>query len=392
MTIKNHPITSIIIPTYNRLHVLPRAVESVLNQTLKDYEIIVVDDASTDNTKKMLIEKYGVKIIYIGKRRNEGLSAARNTGIKSSRGKYIAFLDDDDVWLPKKLELQIDLIEKNPSLGLVYCGCYKVDRDDKVMSEIKPTKKGYIFDDMLCANYIVGSASAALVKRELLVNTGYFDENLTSLEDWDLWIRISKFHEIDYVDQPLVKYKMHDYNMSKNILNMEKSTFSVFNKYWPELSKDKKYEEKKNKLYSDHCISFAWRYYHMGERDDFERLLFLALEYYPLNRIYIRGEDLQGKEKAVFSMFDKYWNQCVDHKLIDGRKKAYTSQYIQLAGEYYNHREMHNYRRCLAGAFRCSFPRVPLRLSIPFIKSFLGKTLADRIHNVRKRLMKCREL
>jgi hypothetical protein len=126
----------------------------------------------------------------------------------------------------------------------------------------------------------------------------------------------------------------------------------------------------------------------MGERDDFERLLFLALEYYPLNRIYIRGENLQEKEKAVFSMFEKYWNKFIDHKLIDGRKKAYTCQYIQLAWEYYNHSEMHNFRRCIAYAFRCSFPRVPLRLSIPFIKSFLGKNFSNRMHKVRKKIVK----
>jgi len=123
------PLVSVIIATYNRAHLIPQSIESVLSQTFKDYEIIVVDDGSSDNTKELLKNRYGESIIYIGKEKNEGLSAARNIGVKAAKGKYLAILDDEDIWLPEKLEMQIRLMQKNPSLGVVYCGCCKVNRN-----------------------------------------------------------------------------------------------------------------------------------------------------------------------------------------------------------------------------------------------------------------------
>lgn len=384
------PLVSVIIPTYNRAHLISQSIESVLNQTFKDYEIIVVNDGSTDNTKELLSTRYGEKILYIGKKKNKGLSAARNTGIEASRGKYIAILDDDDEWLPHKLEMQIDLMHKNQSLGLVYCGYYEVNRYSEVIREIKATRRGYVFSNLLCGNCIV-PASAALVKREVFFKTGYFDENLSSCEDWDMWLRVSQSYEVDFVDQPLVKYKIHDYNMHKNLLIMEKSTFSVLNKYLPGISEKKSSEERKNKAYSKNCTNLAWNYYQVGDEDSFKRLLYQALEYYPLNEIFIHGDDLAEKENALFEVFHNFWNKPEHQKDVDVRKKTFTTQFIQLAWEYYHHGDMRSFRRCIRKAFKFSFPRVPLRLSIPFIKSFLGKNLADRVHNARERLVKWNE-
>src|SRR4030042_7025637 len=116
------PLVSVIIPTFNREHIIAQSLESVLWQSFSDYEIIVVDDGSTDNTGEFLRKHYGDKIRYIAKSQNGGLSAARNAGIELSRGTYIAILDDDDLWLPDKLGLQVDLLEKNLGVSLVYCG------------------------------------------------------------------------------------------------------------------------------------------------------------------------------------------------------------------------------------------------------------------------------
>jgi len=380
MTSTKIPLISIIVATYNRAYLVSQSIESVLNQTFKGCEIIVVDDASTDNTRELLNEKYGDQIIYIGKKKNEGLSSARNTGIRASRGEYLAFLDDDDAWLPEKLELQMDLMKEKPLLGLVYCGYYEVNRDGKVISEIKPTKRGYIFDDLLCRNYIAGSASAVLVKREVFAKTGYFDENLSSCEDWDMWIRVSKFYEIDFVSRPLVEYMIHDDNMSRIILNMEKSTFAVLNKYWTEISREKKYEERKNKLYSDHCISFAWRYYLEGDRKSFNRLIYQALEYSPLNTIFVHGEGARGKEEALFEVFHKYWNKPEHQEQRESRKWVFNRQYIQLAWEYYSMGDMKNFRRCLLQSFRnCPSGKVLVLL----LKSLLGKRAMEEIHRLR---------
>ena len=325
---------SVIITTYNRAHLVTKSIESVLSQTFKEYEIIVVDDGSTDGTKGLLEERYAGKIIYIGKKKNEGLSAARNTGIEASKGKYIAFLDDDDLWLPEKLELQVNLMQKKPFLGLVYCGYYGVNKTGGVLREVKPTKRGKIFDDILLSNCL-GPPSASLVKKEVFAKAGYFDENLSSSEDWDMWLRVSKLYEIDFVNRPLVKYRIHGYSMSKNMLTMEKTTFSVLNKYLPGISERKSSEEKNNKAYSKNCIILAWNYYQAGDKRSFKRLLYRALEYYPLSEISIQGNDLPGKENVLFEVFHDFWNKAESQNYVDSRRTVFAKQYSQLALEYY---------------------------------------------------------
>jgi glycosyltransferase involved in cell wall biosynthesis len=382
------PLVSVIIPTYNRAQLVYRAVESVLAQTFKDYEIIVVDDGSTDTTEELLESAYKGKVLYIKKERNEGLAAARNTGIQVSRGACLAFLDDDDTWHPKKLELQIALLRHKPSLGLVYCGYFQVDGTGRVGGEVKPTKRGKIHDELLCRNYIVGSASAALMAKEVVSRIGYFDEMLPSCEDWDMWIRIAKCYEIDFVDEPLVNCTFHSERMSSRLLNMESATFAVLDKHWPENPQREHTGQQRNKLYSDHCISFAWRYYERGERQSFDRLMYKALEYYHLNTVFIQGNDLQGKEEALFEIFRRYWDNPAHREQSKKRRWSLSRHYLQLAWEYYHRGDMKNYRRCVGKVFQFSYPRVPLRLIIPFFKSFLGKPIAEGIHQARERLMK----
>src|SRR5262245_11345247 len=186
------PKISVIIPTHDRAHFLPGAIFSVLNQTFQDFEIIVVDDASNDNTSEVVAAFNDERIRFLQHETNKGGSAARNTGILNSQCDYIAFLDDDDEWLPDKLAKQMDvLLRSPPEVGCVYTGYVMVDgTTGRVIDQRTPAKKGNLANDLLRSNY-VGGTSSALLKRDCLKKVGLFDENLPRSQDYDLWIRIA---------------------------------------------------------------------------------------------------------------------------------------------------------------------------------------------------------
>ena len=205
------PEVSVVIPTYNRAGFLRSAIRSILNQTFQDFEIIVVDDGSTDCSAKEVVSEFrDPRIRYIRHEVNRGGSAARNTGIKSSKGKYIAFLDDDDEWLPEKLERQINVIDSSSErVGGVYTGFLLVNRESgKVISRRIPYKSGNLYKELVSGNCI-GTTSTLLLKRECFDKVGLFDEILLSSQDYDMWIRISKEFFFECLSEPLVRYYVH---------------------------------------------------------------------------------------------------------------------------------------------------------------------------------------
>jgi len=196
---------SVIIPTYNGAHLLDRAIQSVLNQTYQDFEIIVVDDASTDNTEGLVKSFDDGRIQYNRHEVTKGAAAARNTGIKIARGDYIAFQDSDDEWLPEKLEKQIKVfVDASSNVGVVYTGFWRIKNNKKVYIPFSriTQKEGNIHRSLLETNFI--GTPAAMVKTECLSRLGTFDERLPRLQDWELWIRISKYYCFKCIDEPLV--------------------------------------------------------------------------------------------------------------------------------------------------------------------------------------------
>jgi glycosyltransferase involved in cell wall biosynthesis len=377
-----NPVASVIIPTYNRAHLISRSIDSVFQQTFKDYEIIVIDDGSRDKTKEMLWERYGDQLVYIGKEKNEGLSAARNAGIKAARGKYLALLDDDDEWLPEKLEMQIALMAATSAPGLVYCNGFKVNEKGEVIGEIKGFAKGAALDALLSYNCL-GPPSSVLLKKDVLEKIGCFDENLRALEDWDLWIRVAQLYVIDFVDHCLVKYRVHADNMSNNINAMKIATFAVLDKYWPSVCDSKDDKSRRNAVYSNHCVNFAWKEYEAGDIAAFKELMIKALEYDSSRDIFTAGYDVKQKETAIFGVFKIFWgDRCaaMNRHII---KRCYANHYLQFAWEYYHHGDMHNFRRCVMRVFQFTFPKLQLRLTLPYVKSFLGKYVSDAIHDLR---------
>lgn len=200
------PRVSVVIPSYNRGHTIVACLQSVLTQTFQDFEIIVVDDASADDTKARVASVEDPRIQYIAHAQNWGGAAARNTGIRAARGEFIAFLDSDDTWAPEKLAQQLACIEsRGPDYGVVYTWFIGRDNEGQEVSRSNHTLDGWAFESLLVANY-VGTFSSILVRRSVIEGVGGLDESLRSCQDWDLSIRLSRVTKICCVEDYLVSY------------------------------------------------------------------------------------------------------------------------------------------------------------------------------------------
>jgi glycosyltransferase involved in cell wall biosynthesis len=200
------PLVSIIIPTYNRAHIIERALHSVTNQTLQDFEIIIVDDASTDNTTEVIDQFDDPRIRYLQHNENRFAGAARNTGMEAATGKYIAFLDSDDAWLPLKLERQIGLLEgKDADCGCSYTGAIINVEGGLVKNKTyEPTYSGEAFDDYLLQKFTIWTPTF-MFRTELLMHVEPFDPKLTRAEDIDFNLRLLKHSKLSCAPEPLVE-------------------------------------------------------------------------------------------------------------------------------------------------------------------------------------------
>lgn len=200
------PFFSVVIPTHNRSGLLMRAIRSVLRQTFENYELIVVDDHSDDNTYQDVISFSDDRIRYMLNKRSTGACGARNTGIYSAKGTWIAFLDDDDLWLSDKLRLQYEkIINLRKTVGLI-CTDYAIYKGKtKKIVFIKNRSHGWLNDKILFGEYI-GCLSSSCVRKEVLIQINGFDESLKANQDQDLWLRISKIVEVDNVPKTLVLF------------------------------------------------------------------------------------------------------------------------------------------------------------------------------------------
>ena len=198
---KRNPLVSVIIPTYNRGWIIKEAIDSILAQDYTEFELIVVDDGSTDHTSDVL-DSYGndIKVLF---QKNKGVSAARNRGIAEASGKFIAFLDSDDLWLPQKLTVQIEFFNQTPDA--LICQTEEVwIRNGLRVNPKKRHKKpsGMIFNPSL--ELCLVSPSAVMIRRSLFGRVGKFDETLPACEDYDLWLRISCRFPVHLIDTPLI--------------------------------------------------------------------------------------------------------------------------------------------------------------------------------------------
>lgn len=238
----------VIIPAYNAERFIERTLQSVVSQTYLPEKIIIVDDGSTDGTVSIINDfKNNTKVkIELYRQENKGPNAARNVGLKHSTSEFLAFLDADDLWESTKLEKQLKVFEKSDfkDLGLVYTAYDLIDEDDEKIKQsflvfkLDPGLRGNVFDKMFDAMKITGSCSGVLIKRDCFGKVGFFDEELKGAEDWDMWIRISQYFEIDYVNEVLVHVRLHKSNSHNNQLMMAKNMIMFLKKWSGILDKD----------------------------------------------------------------------------------------------------------------------------------------------------------
>jgi GT2 family glycosyltransferase len=231
MVASNTPTVSVVIPAYNRAAVVGRAIRSVFAQTFEDWELVVVDDGSTDDTHRVIASLSDARTRCVRHDHNRGQSAAQNTGINVSRGSYVAFLDSDDEWLPQKLAKVVDCFGALPEdVGLVYSGKKLVEETGRVVRIRKPTLQGDVYGNLLEWDFI-GSCSRVVVRRSVLGLVGGFDERFVNCQDWDLWIRVSKVSRIAAVPDCLVIRYLGQGQVTGSLHSIRNGKAKIIDKY-----------------------------------------------------------------------------------------------------------------------------------------------------------------
>lgn len=243
------PRVSVIIPAYNQAAYLEEAIESALKQNFRDYEIVVVNDGSTDDTSEVASHFDG-QIVYIFQE-NLGLAGARNTAIKNARGEFIALLDSDDVWLPEFLDKTVAVLSNNPKASMVYTGnCYiDLNGNEIGVQNTKVVPPDLVYQTFLKnGNWFV--PSAVVFRRNLAIQVGLFDEELRAVEDFDLWIRLSRLGLVIGLPDALVKYRRHSSNMTKDPAHMMRARIKLAEKLFGPLENGETNDYQKISSYS----------------------------------------------------------------------------------------------------------------------------------------------
>lgn len=272
---------SVIIPAYNAITYFPETLESLLKQTFNDFEVIVVNDGSTDETGQWLSQIKEPKVRLISQK-NQGLAGARNTGITHAQGEYIAILDADDLWEPDKLEKQVRVLDKNPEVALVYTWVGFIDENGNHTGRVfKNCAEGYVWQKLTQHN-IVECGSVPLIRRSCFKIVGLFDRNLNSyLEDWDMWLRIAASHQFKVIKEPLVYYRQHSSSTSRNWEAMDQSFRMVIEKAFSTAKPELMYL--KNHSYGRTSLVLAWKALQSQAKDYQTAAKFRkrAITYYP---------------------------------------------------------------------------------------------------------------
>lgn len=257
------PKVSVIIPAYNSMPCLVETIDCVLQQTFTDFEVIVIDDGSSDNTATW-VKQVSDRRVKLISQANQGASGARNTGIAHASGEYLAFLDADDLWQPTKLEKQVRCLEQNPAVGLVYTWVAIVDRQGKLTGRVFASEaQGNVWYAIAERN-IIWCGSSPMVRRQCL-DVGLFDCDLPTLEDWEMWIRIAAKYPFAVLKEPLTYYRQLSNSLSKNWQLMEQSFYLVIEKTFQSLASEQLYLKYQSYHYAYICL--AWKCLQTKDKD-----------------------------------------------------------------------------------------------------------------------------
>lgn len=265
-------LVSVIVPVYNRAHLVTETIQSILSQTYEFVEIILINDGSTDGSLPLLRDyeaRFPDKILIIDQP-NQGQIVARNNGIKMAKGRYIAFLDSDDVWVKNKLERQLPLFESG--VGLVFSGTEVIDEaGNTIRVEYADNDlSGNIFPQLLVQNRMTGGT--VVVTAEALTNVGVFCTDFKAAENWDLWLRICKIYSSRVVPDPLIKYRIHSSNMSGDGQLMLSAKLQIIEKHCDLQSKNTVVARYSRLAYADYhyrkgLIFFADNQYQLARKE-----------------------------------------------------------------------------------------------------------------------------
>jgi glycosyltransferase involved in cell wall biosynthesis len=250
------PFVSVIIPTFNRLELLKETVASVRNQTFRDFEIIVVNDGSSDGTAEWLDSQPDILALN---QKNSGIAASRNNGARVSRGRWLAFLDHDDLWAPEKLAVQAEFVKGNPDVALVAARHVRLGKKFRGSGQERWTK-GDLFVEEYSRSFI--HTSSVMIRRDVFEKIEGFPTSYRFADEFDVWLKIASTHPIAYVDEPLVFIRFYDSNTSHNRVGVRTDTYDILMKHYdPQRIPRRVFL----KTLSDHDISFGRAYVKAGD-------------------------------------------------------------------------------------------------------------------------------
>jgi len=372
---------SVIIPAYNQGHYLAEAIQSVLDQTHQDFEIIVVDDGSTDDTRQ-IAERFSDPRVHYVYQQNRGLSGARNTGIRHARGAYLTYLDSDDQFLPEKLNLLVTELEAKPEIGLVAGQAIPIDETGQRIGKMfnKPLPED-------CADLLLGNplhVGSVMVRREWQETAGFFDETLRSYEDWDMWLRLALAGcRMGWVARPVSLYRFHRAQMTRDGGQMTTATFAVLKKLYDNPSDlPDRWRMMKDKAYSSAYLRAAFQSYRARDYEAGKTHLTKAVE---LNQALIAdGADLLARRLIGSTMLPKttdplafladiYDNLPDELAVLRSRRQRDLGQAaIQLAFLSYENGDLAQTRVAIRRAFRYQPGRLANRGAFSiFVRSHL---------------------
>lgn len=285
------PRVSVVIPAYNSMTYLPETVESVLQQTFTDFEVLIVDDGSADAIEQWAATIADSRVRFV-RQSNQGVSVARNLGITQAQGEYIAFLDADDLWECSKLEKQVRYMENHPTIGLVHSWVTLIDAKSRPLNkQLTSTAEGTVWQSLIIRNAI--ACCSVLVRRECFATAGLFDPLIRSAEDWEMWIRIALHYPIGLMREPLARYRVLPTSKSKNIQLVERSIAQIIEKTFQSIPSE---------------------------------LLHLKSRSYGYAYFYLAWKALQSKDKDVKAAI-RFCQQAIEHS----PNLRFSSEYLRLS-------------------------------------------------------------
>jgi glycosyltransferase involved in cell wall biosynthesis len=295
------PEVSVIIPAYNSAHFLPAALDSVLAQTYRNLEILVIDDGSTDDTEAVM-RGYGPPVRYL-RQVNGGVASARNRGIQESRGRYVAFLDADDTWHSHKLQRQLEELARRPECRLCYSAFTLVRSDLTPLGTRRSVRHASALEDLLLRGNIVGSICTVVCERSLLKASHQFDPALSQCADWDMWVQLATLTDFLYVDEPLVTYRQHTMNMSRNAPLLEHDSLRVLEKGFANPALPPTLVKRRRRALGRNYTVLAGTYFHAKQYRDCLRCAAFALALDCRQALYLVAFPLRTAKRKWTALF-----------------------------------------------------------------------------------------